>query len=232
MNQGIYNLDNQIYSNNNNLLLGIISDLQQVINSTQDNLAIKRIGDIINKMNYIISETKKNTELIINHIASLQNQLSEINHNIKDFKNNNMNIQEIKNHFNNGRYVGQVVNGLAEGRGIKYYDNGDRYEGEYRNDKKEGKGIYYYNDGERYEGDFRNDKRDGKGIMYYKNGDRYEGEWKEWREGKGIFYFYNGFRQMGDFYNDRPIGKHVMLTKNGEVKINKIIFQSKNESRN
>ena len=52
MNQGMYNLNNQIYSNNNNLLLGIINDLQQIINSTQDNLAIKRIGDVIIKMNY------------------------------------------------------------------------------------------------------------------------------------------------------------------------------------
>ena len=219
MNEGMNNFNNQIYSNNNNLLLGIINDLQQVINSTQDNLAIKRIGDIITKMNYIIKENKKNTQLIINHIASLQNQLSEINQNIKDFKNNNMNIQEIKH--DNGRYVGQVVNGLAEGRGIKYYDDGDRYEGEYRNDKKEGKGIYYIHNGDRYEGDFRNDKRNGKGIMYYSNGDRYEGEWNEWnREGKGIFYFNNGDRQMGDYYNDMPIGKHVMLTKDGEVKIN------------
>ena len=78
MNQGMFNLNNQIYSNNNNLLLGIINDLQQIINSTQDNLAIKRIGDVIIKMNYIINENKKNTKLIINHIASLQNQLSEI----------------------------------------------------------------------------------------------------------------------------------------------------------
>ena len=51
----MFNLNNQIYSNNNNLLLGIINDLQQINNITHDNLVIKRIGDIIIKMNYIIN---------------------------------------------------------------------------------------------------------------------------------------------------------------------------------
>ena len=53
------NLNNKIYSNNNNLLLGIVNDLQQIINNTHDNLIIKRIGDIINKMNFIINDNKK-----------------------------------------------------------------------------------------------------------------------------------------------------------------------------
>ena len=145
---------------------------------------------------YIISENKKNTKLIINHIASLKNQLSEINKNIKDFKNNNINIQEIRH--DNGRYFGQVVNGLAEGRGIKYYDNRNRYEGEYRNDKKEGKGIFYWNDGDRYEGDFKNGKREGKGIMYYNNGDR----------------------EMGNYSNGTKIGKHVKLHADGSISSN------------
>ena len=65
MEQTIINMNNKIYSNNYNLLFGIINDLQQVINNTKDNLIIKRIGDIINKINFIINENKKNTELII-----------------------------------------------------------------------------------------------------------------------------------------------------------------------
>ena len=40
-------MNNKIYLNNNNLLLGIINVLQQIINNTHDNLIIKRIGDII-----------------------------------------------------------------------------------------------------------------------------------------------------------------------------------------
>ena len=71
MEQNMNNLNNQIYSNFNNLLLGIVNDLQQIINNTHDNLIFKRIGDLINKMNFIIIDNKKNTQLMINHISSL-----------------------------------------------------------------------------------------------------------------------------------------------------------------
>ena len=78
MNQDTFNLNNKVYSNNNNLLFGIINDLQQVINNTNDNLIIKRIGDIITKMNFIINENRKNTQLIMDQIALLQNQLAQM----------------------------------------------------------------------------------------------------------------------------------------------------------
>ena len=197
MNQETLNLNNKVYPNNNNLLFDIINDLQQVINNTNDNLVIKRIGDIITKMNFIISENRKNIQLIIDQYASLQNQLAQMNKNFANLNINNINNKEIR--YNDGsrlRYVGQVVNGLREGKGILYWNDGDRYEGEWRNDKIEGKGIYYYHNGDRYEGEWKNDKKEGKGIYYYHNGDR----------------------SMGDYYNGKEIGKHVMLTKNGEVK--------------
>ena len=90
----MFNLNNKIYSYNNNLLSEIINELKQISNSSQDNLTIKRIGDIINKMNFIINENKKNTELIIKHISLLQNQ---IDRNFKELKNNNnINNEDIK----------------------------------------------------------------------------------------------------------------------------------------
>ena len=196
MDKDTFILNNQTYSNNNNILLGIINDLNQIINSSHENLTIKRISDIIIKMNFIINENKKNMELIMNQFSKLENQIQQLNQkmNINNI-NSHQELKGIKN-GHNWRYVGQAVNGLREGKGICYWDDGDRYEGDYRNDNKEGKGIYYRSNGDRYEGDFRNDKREGKGIYYYNNGDR----------------------SMGDYYNDNPIGKHVKLTKNGEVK--------------
>ena len=77
MSQNMEDLNNKIYSNNNNLLLEVINDLQQVINNSHENLTIKRIGDIMIKMNYIINDNKKNTELIIKHISLLQNQINK-----------------------------------------------------------------------------------------------------------------------------------------------------------
>ena len=198
MYQGMTNLNNKIYTNNNNLLLGIVNDLREIINNIHDNILIKRIGDIINKMNFIINDNKKNTQLIINHISSLKDSINkkfdQLNINNNNINNNQLNYQTIS--YKNGeRYVGQIINGLKEGKGSFYFISGDRYEGDFRNNKREGKGIYYYNNGNRYEGDFRNDKK----------------------EGKGVFYFNNGDREMGDYYNDQPIGKHAILTKNGDV---------------
>ena len=70
-------LNNKIYSNNNNILFGIINDLQQIINYSKDNIIFKRISDIIIKMNNIINENKKNTELIRKDISKLYDKLSK-----------------------------------------------------------------------------------------------------------------------------------------------------------
>ena len=159
MNQEICDLNNKIYADNNNLLLGIVNDLQQVINNSSENLTIKRIGDVINKMNFIINENKKNMELIINQFNIINKKLDGITINNKEIK------------YEDRRYVGQVVNGLPEGKGIAYYNDGERYEGDWRNGKREGKGIYYYSDGDRRMGDYHNDKPIGKHVMLTKIGD-------------------------------------------------------------
>ena len=216
MEQNIFNYD-KIYSNNNNILLEIVNNLQQLMNYSKDDLIIKTLGNIIIKMNCIINENNKNLEMIRNDINKIYNHMDkkfdELNFN------NKINNQELQR--KDGKYIGQVINGKAEGKGICYFINGDRYEGDCKNDKREGKRIYYYNNGDRYEGDYRNGKKEGKGIYYYNNGDRYEGDYRnDKREGKGIYYYNNGERRMGDYYNDKPIGKHAVLTKNGEVKTN------------
>ena len=77
MEQNLLNLNNKIYSNNNNILAEIVDSLQQIINSSTDNLIIKKLGDIIIKMNFIINENKKNFELIRNDISSLYIKLGD-----------------------------------------------------------------------------------------------------------------------------------------------------------
>ncbi len=159
MDNDILNFNNKTYSNNNNILLQIINDLNQLMYSIHDNIIIKRISDIINKINYIVNENKKNFELIRNDITLLYNQMNKRFDELKI--NNKINNQEIK--FKDGRYIGEVVNGIREGKGIYYYNNGDRYEGEWRNDKREGKGIDYYHNGDREEGEHSNGQAEGKG---------------------------------------------------------------------
>ena len=79
MDKDTFILNNQTYSNNNNILLGIINELNQIANSSHENLTIKRIREVIIKMNFIINENKKNRELIMNQFSKLENQIQQLN---------------------------------------------------------------------------------------------------------------------------------------------------------
>ena len=83
MDKDIFTLYNQTYSNNNNILLGIITELQQISNSSHENLTIKRISDIIIKLYLIIDENKKIRELIMNQFTKLENQIQQLNQKLK-----------------------------------------------------------------------------------------------------------------------------------------------------
>jgi len=87
MDKDTFTLNNQTYSNNNNILLEIINELQQISNSSHENLTIKRISDIIIKMNFIINENKKNMGLIMNQFTLLQNQISQLSQKLNINKN-------------------------------------------------------------------------------------------------------------------------------------------------
>ena len=86
MEQNIFNLNNKIYSNNNNILIEIVNDFHRLIDYSKDNLIIKTLDNIINKMNNIINDNKKNLELLRNDINKLYNQMN------KQFDQLNINI--------------------------------------------------------------------------------------------------------------------------------------------
>ena len=58
MDQNMLNLNDKL-SSNNNILLEIVNDLQTLRNNSKDNVIIKTLGDILNKINNIINENKK-----------------------------------------------------------------------------------------------------------------------------------------------------------------------------
>ena len=233
-------IDNIILSNKNikDTINGIKCNLDNIIKlSTNDNISIqlKNINVLLKDLNEDIDKNNKKLKNLLN-----ENNDNEVLDNNSNEINNSIMNKEIE--YDDGRYLGQVVNGKAEGKGIYYWNNGNRYEGDFKNGKREGKGIYYYNDGNRYEGDFKNDKKEGKGIYYWKDGDRYEGDFKnskmegkgifysingdryegDWknnkREGKGIYYYNDGDREIGDWKEGKRTGKHATLCKSGEVK--------------
>ena len=59
MEQNILNLNNKIYSNNNNLLLEIVNDINQVINNYKEDLSIKKLGNVIKKLIILSMKIKK-----------------------------------------------------------------------------------------------------------------------------------------------------------------------------
>ena len=232
-----FNINNEIYTNNNNnLLFDVVKRLENLLKETNLQIIIPKIKDIIIIMNKVIH----NSEHLRKDIKDSDN-IKEKFPNLELNANNNIinNNKQIKI-YNNGRYEGQMLNGKREGKGIFYYNDGGRYEGNWKNNfkegkgidffingnrfegnfkkgKREGKGIVYFNDGNIYEGDWKNDKREGKGIFYFIDGGRYEGDWKnDLKEGKGIDYFYNGNRYEGDFKKGKREGKGIFYFNNGD----------------
>ncbi len=92
--------------------------------------------------------------------------------------------------FGNGdTYIGEVREGIANGKGIYTFKNGDVYRGSMVNDKPDGRGILTCKNGEKYAGDFERGEKFGIGIYQYRNGDRFEGEFfnNEAQKDRGVF---------------------------------------------
>ena len=165
---------NKINTNNDDILLETINELNKLKVCCKDDLIIKTLDDIIKKINDIITENKKKFELIKNDISEFYKKFEESK------INTNLNNKELI--FEEGKYIGQVMNGLPEGKGIFYYKNGSRYEGEFKNGKKDGIGIYFYEQepfkGNRYDGGWKDNKQEGKGLK--ENGKMEDKEVKEY----------------------------------------------------
>jgi hypothetical protein len=118
--------------------------------------------------------------------------------------------------YEEGKYVGEFVNGLKQGKGTFFYDNGDKYVGDFYNDNKEGFGIYYFNNGDKYEGQYVNNQREGKGTYFYADGDKLVGTFKNnMAEGRGKFYYNDGDRYFGTYKADLKHGQGIYYYKDG-----------------
>ena len=233
-------INNQIFSYSNNVLISVINELKELIQSLNDDIIIKRIGNIINIMNNAIEENKKNNEKIIEKIQSMNKKLealtnkSNIKIGVKNYPEgkyegelvNNMREGKGKLYYiNNEKYMGKIYigewkNDLRNGKGVETWNDGERFVGNFKNDKREGYGIYYFSNGDIYEGNYKNGKTEGFGVEYYSNGDKYEGRFKNGnKEGQGVYYFENGNREIGYYHNNESIGKAVLLTVNNEIQI-------------
>lgn len=68
------------------------------------------------------------------------------------------------------KYVGNFVDGVAQGKGLYSWSNGDSYDGEFSKNELHGKGAFKWHSGESYVGGFVNGNRTGNGEYTYKDG--------------------------------------------------------------
>ena len=167
------NFDEKSHLNNSKIMQEIIDELNQIITYSKDDIITKTLNTSITKLNYVLLESQKIIDTIKKDYSSLKNTIEELKS-----KKTSINNQEIK--FDYGKYIGQVENGVAHGKGVFNYDSGSKYEGDWENGKKNGKGLFFYNKdifkGDKYDGNWVNDKQEGKGLYLFNDGDMYEGK--------------------------------------------------------
>ena len=82
--------------------------------------------------------------------------------------------------FENGDfYIGDINQGLSEGRGIYKFADGTYYEGQWANDKRSGYGSLIFNDGKRITGQWQDNTINGKATFTSENGNNWTGMWEQ-----------------------------------------------------
>lgn len=135
------------------------------------------------------------------------------------------NFGEIIDEYEN-KYEGPILNGAANGYGIKYYKDGRKYIGEFKNNLREGKGILYRPDGTVFKGTYKNDIQDGEGININKNGKIFKALFKNGKviRGSAIMYYLEEnfnlmtfqYRYEGDYKNNKREGFGIFNMPNND----------------
>ncbi|KJZ44193.1 C13 family peptidase [Pseudomonas fluorescens] len=104
-----------------------------------------------------------------------------------------------------GRYRGDLVNGLLQGKGRIDYPNGSWYAGEFDKGQWQGQGEWHGSNGEVYRGQFNQGLFDGQGALTT-NASSYSGGFKAGRRnGEGTLKE-NGMSYRGEFKADQYAG--------------------------
>ncbi|MGF6557225.1 hypothetical protein ABIA48_003605 [Pseudomonas sp. S30_BP2TU TE3576] len=104
-----------------------------------------------------------------------------------------------------GRYRGDLVNGLLQGKGRIDYPNGSWYAGEFDKGQWHGQGEWHGSNGEVYRGQFKQGLFDGQGALTT-NASNYSGGFKAGRrDGEGTLKE-NGMSYRGEFKADQYAG--------------------------
>ena len=102
--------------------------------------------------------------------------------------------------LSDGKYIGEIKNGLPHGQGKLYYVHGGKYDGNWYDGDRDGVGSYSYSDGRISFGKYNKGKKNGEMSIICPNGDNYEGTFKN-GDPSGKFNFTNtlGIKSEIDF---------------------------------
>ena len=225
----INNLGELIRENNNNIttIINLLNQMtynlktyHKIYNDMITNYENKNINyELIQSINQMDNNIVKKNLIEINTYKNIVNKINSLIDFSDILNNKTSDYNETVTYENGDKYIGEIKNGLKNGKGTMYYNNKDKYEGEWKNDKMEGTGTYTFHiDGSEYKGELKNDKMEGKGKFTFKNGNIYVGEcYNNKREGKGILYYSDGNRYEGDYKNNVREGKGKMYYNDGST---------------
>ena len=116
------------------------------------------------------------------------------------------------------KYVGQVKDGKAHGKGTMTWPDGAKYMGQWEKDEPYGDGIYILPDGKKYEGlfEYGSLNMDGYGVKIRSEG-RYVGQLKEGAfHGDGTMTWSDGSKYVGQWMGDSPHGDGMYILSDGK----------------
>jgi hypothetical protein len=121
-----------------------------------------------------------------------------------------------------GKYVGEIENGIPDGQGTETWYDEWNYIGKYKDGKQYGQGSFTYPDGRKYEGQWKNGKRNGHGTEISPDGRKYVGEWKNGKQyGQGSYYYPSGEKYAGEWKNGKQYGQGTETFPDGRKYVGK-----------
>ena len=116
-------------------------------------------------------------------------------------------------------FIGEVMNGVRNGKGRIISSSGSVFKGEFKDGKATGHGTMVQRDGVVYEGEWLDNKKHGIGQLSLPTGEVYEGGFfDDLKEGYGIQQNKDGSVYKGDWLRGEMHGRGELITKLGEVK--------------
>ena len=118
--------------------------------------------------------------------------------------------------YNDGKYEGELSNGIPNGYGNLTSDNGFKYVGQWVNGKMNGYGKATSPEGV-YEGGFKDNNFHGEGALKSIDGWNYVGGFKDNLEhGRGIYTWPNGNKYIGQLLNGKITGQGTIYYASGD----------------